>query len=401
MRHIAGMRPFTGKLINYPPSHKAKYGTAPLKAHDVGVASKRGIAMEQYKILMHPETFQKAKSYLKALETKDVTAGHYLGNILEKEDISLLSAAEFLEYLVRTKHPQIFAESSVYGDGRDWSHTELSILGDISISVPVIIYDNGAHSSPEVHDEPFGATLLYVPGALLRNGYDITPADWEDVTNDGLIDPDAYYRLYERRILPGFVYADSVARSDNQKAFITIPGLGCGLFAGKYQGLLGAELQRTIIKFLEKHCAHLPNIRAVYYDPYEECNNERIEIGHISLFVRPLAKGNAGKSQLCKPQDYEESGDNFRDCRLFSFVAWDHVSWPGNDFYVGSRATDDGVKAAATNSMAVMTGIEGTYDVRTYKYNPPSDYMNWEDIILANRIQLHVKDNLIVLPAVG
>jgi len=40
---------------------------------------------------------------------------------------------------------------------------------------------------------------------------------------------------------------------------------------------------------------------------------------------------------------------------------WDHVSWPGNDFYGGSRSTDDGVKAAATDSMAALTGVEGRY----------------------------------------
>ena len=35
-------------------------------------------------------------------------------------------------------------------------------------------------------------------------------------------------------------------------------------------------------------------------------------------------------------------------------MAWDYVSWPGNDFYGDLRNTDDGVKAAATNSMEVM-----------------------------------------------
>ena len=39
---------------------------------------------------------------------------------------------------------------------------------------------------------------------------------------------------------------------------------------------------------------------------------------------------------------------------LFSVVAWDHVSWPGNDFYAGQRKTDDGVKAAATTAMQIV-----------------------------------------------
>ena len=96
--------------------------------------------------------------------------------------------------------------------------------------------------------------------------------------------------------------------------------------------------------------------------PFSECSNAQLEIHGISLKVRPLLQGNLAKSQLCPPQAYAEVGDDFTGCLLFSMVAWDHVSWPGNDFFAGSRCTDDGVKAAATNSMAVLTGIEGRYD---------------------------------------
>jgi hypothetical protein len=351
--------------------------------------------MKQYKILMHQETFQKARYYQKALGTHNITAGSYLANNLGEKDIALLSTEEFVELLAQTKRPQIFAESDVYGDGSDWSQTELSILGDISIAVPVTVYDNGRHSFPKVHENPFRATLLYVPGALLRNGRGNTPADWDKVTMDGQIDDYSYYLLYERRLLPAFSYANSAAKL---KALITIPGLGCGQFAGKFRGRLGDKLRETLIRFIEHHGERFPNVRAVYYDPYRECNNERHEIGHMSLFVRPLTKGNTGKSQLCQPQDYAEGGDDFSNCELFSFVAWDHVSWPGNDYYLGSRATDDGVKAAATDSMAVMTGVEGIYNSRTYTYDPPPGHINWEDVVLTRRIQIQVKDNLVVLP---
>lgn len=354
--------------------------------------------MNQYKILIHRDTFQKAKLYQKALETGANTPGSYLKRNLEGKDISLLEVSGFIELLARTKKPQIFAESAVYGDGSDWTQTELSILGDIGIPVPVTVYDNGRHSFPKIYEKPFCATLLYVPGALLRNGRGKTPADWDEVTINEQVDDNSYYLLYERRWLPLFIYADSVAGSNNREAFITIPGLGCGQFAGKFRGQLGEKLRKTLIKFLENHSRNFSSIRAVYYDPYQECNNERHEIGDISLFVRPLTKGNAGKSQLCKPQEYEDIGDDFSNCELFSFVAWDHVSWPGNDYYVGSRATDDGVKAAATNSMAVMTGVEGTYSKQTNTYDPPREYRNWKDVVLKKQIQIQAKDNFIVLP---
>lgn len=120
----------------------------------------------------------------------------------------------------------------------------------------------------------------------------------------------------------------------------------------------------------------------------DECKNSRNKIGHIDLMVRPLTLGNENKPQLCPPSNYKEDGDNFSDLELFSFVAWDHVSWPGNDFYLGIRDTDDGVKAAATDSMFRITGVEGIYDSLSNCYTPPSEYKNWEEVVLKNKFIL-------------
>ena len=79
-------------------------------------------------------------------------------------------------------------------------------------------------------------------------------------------------------------------------------------------------------------------------------------------------------------------------------MAWDHVSWPGNDFYGGARATDDGVKAAATSSMAAITGIEGEYDLASDTYDPPAKYRNWEAVVRQNNLGLSVQNNLSILP---
>ena len=356
--------------------------------------------MAQYRILMHGKTLQTAITYLKDLASGKVTPGLYLERRLQETDISLMDTTEFIEELVRTKQPQIFAESAVNGNGRDWNQRELSILGDIGISVPVQVFDNGMHYHPSVHNAPFAATLLYIPGALLRNGQGKRPADWEEVTKKEQIDVDAYNQLYERRLLPSLLFANEVAEFNKRQALITIPGIGCGQFAGKFRGQLGEKLKNAIVALLTKHGEVLSNIKAVYYDPYQSCTNERKEIHHISFLVRPLAQGNDDKSQLCLPEKYEDEGDDFSDCDLFSFVAWDHVSWPGNDFYIGSRATDDGVKAAATDSMAVMTGVKGRYNARTHQYEPPEEYCNWNRVVSKNQLQINVKENLYVLPEV-
>lgn len=353
--------------------------------------------MKDYQILVNSQTYQKISCYLDNLKS-GASCGRYLRDRLLHLNLSELTIIEFIEVLMRTKRPQIFAEFEVYGNGTDWNQEELAILGDISIVTPVTIYDNGKHRHPAVHEVPFLATLIFTPGALLRNGNNITPVDWEEVTDNGELSKTKYYQLYERRLLPAFIYANDRAKQNGQMALITIPGLGCGQFAGVFRGQLGTQLKDVLIAFLLTHGHKFPNIKVVYYDPYQECENERFEIDEISLLVRPLTKGNTNKPQLCHPQVYAEAGDDFTDYQLFSFVAWDHVSWPGNDFYLGARSTDDGVKAAATNLMEVMTGSEGRYDCQTYQYHPPTTYENWKEVIVRNKMQLEVVNNLTVLP---
>jgi hypothetical protein len=353
--------------------------------------------MQDYRVLIHPVSYQSAIDYLDRLKAGAI-AGEYLTNKLKDRDLTQLSIEQFIELLLQTKKPCIFAESAIYGDGRDWNQDELSILGDISIATPVTVYDNGRHVQPEIHIRPFAGTLIFTPGALLRNGHQLFPADWEEVTNSGAFDAAGYYRLYERRLLPGFAYINSVAQAHNQKAFITIPGLGCGQFAGEFKGQLGKRLKNALVDLLETNGKSFPQIAAIYYDPYSECENERKKIDGIDFLVRPLNRGNIRKSQLCRPEFYAEVDREFDNCELFSFVAWDHVSWPGNDFFDDARMTDDGVKAAATSSMAVITGIEGTYDPRINHYAPPAGYSDWGEVVSKNKIQLEVTDNLTILP---
>jgi hypothetical protein len=49
---------------------------------------------------------------------------------------------------------------------------------------------------------------------------------------------------------------------------------------------------------------------------------------------------------------------------------------------------------------AVMTGVEGAYDIGAKRYNPPGKYNNWGAVILAQQIQLQVEHNLVVYPVI-
>ncbi len=354
-----------------------------------------------YHILLHGKAYRSAANYLQALQTGSITPGSYIQAQLQGLDVARLSVETLLECLLHTKRPQIFAESAVYGDGRDWNAQELKLLGAIGIAVPVKVYDDGGHHHPVPHGEPFMAHLLFTAGILLRNGQRQIPVDWDVIGEDGEIDQERYYQLYQCRLLPLLLHANEVAGAAAEKALITVPGLGCGQFAGKFMGSLGERLERALLRLLNEHHEQLDNIRAIYFDPYNECENQRFEIGHLSFMVRPLIQGNQDKTQLCRPSAYQESGDDFSRCLLFSVVAWDHVSWPGNDFYAGARVTDDGVKAAATSTMTAMTGIEGRYDKISATYEPPLPYRNWEAVVRNNGLQLELVDRLMIMPPIS
>lgn len=336
----------------------------------------------RYSIIIPEETLARASDYLQALRVGQVQAGALLGDRLKDADPGVMTGEDLLGRLFDTKRPQIFAEMAIAGDGSDWNLTELGLLGDISMALPVTVFDDGNHSAPTPHQAALSGMLVFTPGALLRNGQQQTPADWSEVTTpDGRLSTEGYESLYRRRLLPVFRFINEHAGKP-RSALVTVPGLGCGQFAGPFRGQLGTRLQAVLQNLLTEYGDAFPNLKCVYFDPYSECGNVRHEMHAIDFMVRPLtAPGNQAKSQLCAPVAYAEPGDDFTACTLYSIVAWDHVSWPGNDFFVGSRATDDGVKAAATNSMSVLTGVRGAYDPARSKYQPPQPYANWGAVV--------------------
>ncbi|WP_322776672.1 hypothetical protein, partial [Candidatus Megaera venefica] len=336
--------------------------------------------------------------------------GEFLRAKLEAtgKSVESLSTSEFIEVMLSTKQPKFFAESAIQGGGKDWNNSELAILGDINVTVPVKIYDNGVWdpSAPgfAVHQKPLDGELLFTPGALLKSGPGFvgkTP-DLDEVTKNGKIDQEAYNALVERRLLPLLVHANEKAGLEGKPALITLPGVGAGEFAGKFKGKMGEHLNIAIQAMLEKHSGNLGNIAAIHYDSFAECTNQQKNYGNIKYRVRPqLKEGNKGKTQLSAPTTYQELGDDFSKCKLYKVVAWDHVSLPGNDYFEGSRYTDDGVAAAATSSMEGITGVKGRYDKETGKYLPPEGYNNWSDVASKQGVHLKVENNLKIVTDKG
>ncbi|MEM8863869.1 MAG: hypothetical protein AAGD96_36635, partial [Chloroflexota bacterium] len=127
--------------------------------------------MDRYTILISQLTWSDALEPYRMRLKNGATPGRLLKNRLEENSDALENSIAFLRALMNTKKPQIFAESALVGDGSDWNMTELGILGDVSVATSVTIFDDGRHRQPDVHDTPFKGTLLFTPGALLRNGH--------------------------------------------------------------------------------------------------------------------------------------------------------------------------------------------------------------------------------------
>ena len=97
----------------------------------------------KYSIILPQETLLRANKYLQELQFDRTVPGKRLQSLIQKEELKQFQSSDLLGKLFDTKIPQIFAESEVVGDGSDWNLTELRLLGDISVAVPVTIYDNG------------------------------------------------------------------------------------------------------------------------------------------------------------------------------------------------------------------------------------------------------------------
>lgn len=341
----------------------------------------------RYTLLLSDVTRQRLLQYAQSLRVGRAPGG-YLAAVLG-DNVAPDELVPLLASLFRTRKPQIFAESQVRGDGSDWTLQELGLLGDISVAVPVQVHDDGQHRRPEVHAEPFPATLLFTPGALLDNGQGCVPADWDEIVRGGELLSQGFVQLYERRLLPVLLHADEVAAQRGRRALVTVPGLGCGMFAGQFRGQVEPYLEAALKELLQRHADRLTHVALIRFDPYKFDHDRQYNVGQTLLRVRSL-QCHPDTPQLCSPKAYEESSDDFSDCDLFSVVAWDHVSWPGNDFYAGSRATDDGVKAAATTTMYQMTGIEGQYDAGSFQYRPPAGFRTWGQVIDAHALHLDV-----------
>ncbi len=212
-------------------------------------------------------------------------------------------------------------------------------------------------------------TLLFTPGVLLCPH---SPDYTEVVRVDGKLNTEAYNALVERRLLPLLLHADDEAQKAGNKAIIALPGVGCGYFAGKFKHSIDQAFQTAVQTMLEKHKNSFSQIALVQMEGEQKFSGT--DVGNIKFKMSKNRRG-----LLSKPEVW---GKEYKDCKLYKVVAWDHLSWPGNDFYDrNTRRTDDGVSAAATNICEVMTGVQGSYHPEAKKFLYENGQDDWRKVI--------------------
>lgn len=102
-----------------------------------------------YQLLLSKETLNKILQYKQNIEKGLAKPGKFFLEEISKQEksISEMDITTFTQLLIQSKKPQVFAESQVYHDGSDWTLVEESILGDISVNMPVTMYNDGGHGS--------------------------------------------------------------------------------------------------------------------------------------------------------------------------------------------------------------------------------------------------------------
>ncbi|MFC3908311.1 hypothetical protein ACFORL_04385 [Legionella dresdenensis] len=317
--------------------------------------------------LCSEETLLKAESYLKSLNAGQVKPGRRLAQILTAFK-GVVDAKQLIALLMNTRQPKIFAETEPQLDGSDWNLQENAILGDIAFSTTgTHAFNNGAHYRQyKDHAAPLAANFLFVAGALLRNDNGHLTSDMKDVLVNGKLNEEAFYKLYERRLLPGLLIQNEQARKDNIPLVINIPGIGCSQFAGIHARAIRAALPRVLKRLFETHGAKLDMVHTVNYDPFETLEKDEFTVAkaantQIRLMARPLRGLPEGAPGLVASQlEFPKDGTDYTKFRLIKIVAWDHFSFPGNDiwenqvFTGNGRSTDDGVSFASSDVVLAM-----------------------------------------------
>jgi hypothetical protein len=346
------------------------------------------------------ETLALAQSELDQVRQGKVEMGGRLRGYLAERHVALTTgttAYEYLSYLMGTRSSCIFAESDVAGDGSDWTSVELRLLSRIAVNfTETVAYNDGKWDSCRNkiwtdYPSPMPIQVACVSGTLLRNGMGQDPLDRSELLdNKGAISLEKLIAHYEQKLLPVLLMHNEVARANNNRLVVNIPGIGTGQFVtDALRSELKKLLPQAILRIIQKHADRLTHIHTINYDPFSPQGLESgLRLDHdvkgstsdtcINFQIRPFIHEGKGKAQLDFPENITPQMVQEQQLKLLKIVAWDPCSFVMNDMW-GDRRTTDEATAASTSILAeaikakhlVMTTVDGEFlKSITFKYNP-------------------------------
>jgi len=369
---------------------------------------------EQYKILINQETLNEAQKYLQKIQNSiDHDPKHCISSLqklvgsrmieqmqklageidkkIDKDFILHLRLEDWMHMIINTKVPHIFSESisytpsSIESYNNTWSIIEQNILESTIITTAVTIYDNGGYGNNSIiHKNPFEGELIFVPEPVLTKEVIKHILSSQRIVYDGQFDEEEFIKQMKQKLLPTFLYANQQSTSENQ-AWITVPGISCGVFGGRFGNYFNGSkqtpkaLEKAIRQLLQEHHDALLNIAGVHLDTYATESltqgEFRENIGKIEFRGIEGQRGYNTKEgerypKLSAPKTFDIKR---KKCKLFSIVAADALSLPGNDMNTGFKCTDEGISAGGTNLPTVITGKQGKYEYKGKKYQLDTD----------------------------
>ena len=349
------------------------------------------------------------KTLLLAFQTRlrngESTPGPALDEVLKnhKQNPAQLTTKQLLEYLAKTKAPQLYAETD--GVGR-WTPEEFAILDQLVLTTKRCkIYGDGGWgasikfiTNQNRHLYEKDASFVLISGALLSGDsfesdkYRNARFTANAATRFNIRSIDAFKEnaesIIKANLEPKFRAAlcqvNAIAKKEGYSAFVTVPGVGAGCFAGAFQNIIPKILVETICGVLN-NIDHT-NIKHVCLDLFERrlidlAKTANTNFSHDKFSLIGTGDFNVQfftKSEHIKASQ-ETSNINKSESSFYSWfetvkrvkvVAADLASWPGNDINVGSNSTDEG----ATAGSAIYLTLGPLKDARKAKFpNQPND----------------------------
>ena len=264
-----------------------------------------------------------------------------------------------------------FCCAELNGPKPNLTKAEWNLCANSILVVPkVTAYDEGQRNDVKIVKEPFETNLLYISGPLLV--VDSTYPDLndaKDIITQRVLNTGSYNDLIEERVLPALLNINAMAKKEDKKAVIGMPGLGCGHFAPhNLQSEIPQHFYEAIEAIIDNHGQSLTHIGRIEFSTLS--TESETSIANIQLH-----QGQNFPGLNIPPGKGEMS---------FRIVAWDPLSWPGNEYYTGSqRSSDDPVSILSTNVLQILTEQAGIYnnEVCRFQMADGSEYYDNADVL--------------------